>query len=115
MLDPKAMFERPIAARHRIIFYLGHFEAFDWNLLARSTLGLDPFNESFDDLFAFGIDPVDGHLPNDIPSEWPDVLKSIHIDNASEKRWTTSSRRLISRHPKISKTASFSTLLWNIA
>ena len=73
MLDPKAMFERPIAARHRIIFYLGHFEAFDWNLLARSTLGLDPFNESFDDLFAFGIDPVDGHLPNDTPSEWPDV------------------------------------------
>jgi iron(II)-dependent oxidoreductase len=73
MLDPKAISERPIAERHRIIFYLGHFEAFDWNLLGRTTLGLEPFNESFDTLFAFGIDAVDGGLPSDTASDWPDV------------------------------------------
>ena len=28
-----ALYERPIPERHRIIFYLGHLEAFDWNLL----------------------------------------------------------------------------------
>ena len=73
LLSPKAIAERPIAERHRIIFYLGHFEAFDWNLLGRSTLGLEPFNESFDEIFAFGIDPVEGDLPSDTPSDWPDV------------------------------------------
>ena len=28
-----ALYDRPIPERHRIIFYLGHLEAFDWNLL----------------------------------------------------------------------------------
>ena len=26
-----ALYDRPIAERHRIIFYIGHVEAFDWN------------------------------------------------------------------------------------
>jgi iron(II)-dependent oxidoreductase len=73
MLSPDALTSRPIPARHRIIFYLGHLEAFEWNLLARTTMGLDPFNEPFDQLFALGIDPVDGGLPSDIPSDWPSV------------------------------------------
>src|SRR5439155_1547292 len=30
----EAMYDRPIPERHRIIFYVGHVEAFDWNLLA---------------------------------------------------------------------------------
>ena len=33
MLRPDAFYDRPIPERHRIIFYLGHLEAFDWNLL----------------------------------------------------------------------------------
>ena len=28
-----ALYDRPIPERHRIAFYLGHLEAFDWNLL----------------------------------------------------------------------------------
>jgi len=71
LLGPEALLARPIRERHRVIFYLGHLEAFDWNLLARSTFGLDPFDETFDRLFAFGIDPVDGGLPDDVPSDWP--------------------------------------------
>jgi gamma-glutamyl hercynylcysteine S-oxide synthase len=67
----EAMYERPIAERHRIIFYLGHVEAFDWNLLAQRAFGLRPFHASFDQLFAFGIDPVGGGLPTDKPSDWP--------------------------------------------
>ncbi len=67
----EAMYDRPIAERHRIIFYLGHVEAFDWNLLGERAFGLKSFNKSFDHLFAFGIDPVDGGLPSDQPSEWP--------------------------------------------
>jgi ergothioneine biosynthesis protein EgtB len=64
-----ALYERPIPERHRIVFYLGHLEAFDWNLLRKS----EAFHPHFDRLFAFGIDPVDGGLPTDTPSDWPAV------------------------------------------
>ncbi|HLY60912.1 MAG TPA: SUMF1/EgtB/PvdO family nonheme iron enzyme [Terriglobia bacterium] len=68
---PEALYDRPIPERHRIIFYLGHFEAFDWNLLGREALGLKSFHQQFDRLFAFGIDPTDGGLPSDQPADWP--------------------------------------------
>lgn len=70
-LSPDALLHRPIRERHRVIFYIGHLEAFDWNLIGRHGLGLGPMDEAFDRLFAFGIDPVDGDLPDDQPSDWP--------------------------------------------
>ena len=66
-----SIYERPIPERHRIIFYLGHLEAFDWNLIHEKVFGLNSFHPEFDRLFAFGIDPVGGGLPSDRPSEWP--------------------------------------------
>jgi iron(II)-dependent oxidoreductase len=36
----ESMHDRPISERHRIIFYVGHLEAFDWNLLAERAFGL---------------------------------------------------------------------------
>ena len=72
IVRPKALYDRPIPERHRIIFYLGHLEAFDWNLLL-GPLGLSSFDPDFDKLFAFGIDPVDGGLPSDQPKDWPSV------------------------------------------
>lgn len=80
LVHPQALHQRPIAERHRIIFYIGHLEAFDWNLVCRAAFGLDPFNEEFDRLFAFGIDPVEGDLPSDQPSDWPPLTK-IHEYN----------------------------------
>ena len=71
LLAPDALYERPIPERHRLIFYLGHVEAFDWNLIGRRTFERTPFHETFDRLFAFGIDPVDGGLPNEPKSDWP--------------------------------------------
>ena len=73
IVRPEALYDRPIPERHRIIFYIGHLEAFDWNLLAERVFGLKPFHPSFDRLFAFGIDPVGGGLPNDQPSDWPAI------------------------------------------
>jgi iron(II)-dependent oxidoreductase len=70
ILRPAALYDRPVPERHRIIFYLGHLEAFDWNLL-REPLGLSSFDADFDKLFAFGIDPVEGGLPTDQPKDWP--------------------------------------------
>ncbi len=68
-----SIYDRPIPERHRIIFYVGHLEAFDWNLLHENALGLKSFHPEFDRLFAFGIDPVGGGLPTDQPSDWPSV------------------------------------------
>ena len=34
LLPPNSFYDRPVAERNRLIFYLGHLEAFDWNLLA---------------------------------------------------------------------------------
>jgi ergothioneine biosynthesis protein EgtB len=84
LVHADSIYERPIAERHRIIFYLGHLEAFDWNLLHESIFGLRSFHPDFDRLFAFGIDPVGGGLPSDRPSEWPS-LEAVH-DYASRIR-----------------------------
>jgi iron(II)-dependent oxidoreductase len=72
-----SLYERPIPERHRIIFYVGHLEAFDWNLLHENIFGLKSFHPEFDRLFAFGIDPVSGGLPSDQPSDWPS-LDAVH-------------------------------------
>lgn len=72
VLPPNSYYERPIPERHRLIFYLGHLEAFDWNLLS-DPLGLKSDEGEFDKLFAFGIDPVDGGLPSDTPKDWPTI------------------------------------------
>jgi gamma-glutamyl hercynylcysteine S-oxide synthase len=74
LLPPNSFYDRPISERHRLIFYLGHLEAFDWNLLA-TPLGLASKNPEFDKLFAFGIDPVGGGLPADTPGDWPNIAR----------------------------------------
>jgi gamma-glutamyl hercynylcysteine S-oxide synthase len=66
-----SLYERPIAERHRIAFYIGHLEAFDLNLFRRQVPALRPFAPEFDKLFAFGIDPVNGGLPTDRAEDWP--------------------------------------------
>ncbi|HEY6764181.1 MAG TPA: SUMF1/EgtB/PvdO family nonheme iron enzyme [Candidatus Sulfotelmatobacter sp.] len=73
----ESLYERPIPERHRIVFYIGHLEAFDWNLLSERSFGLTKFQPGLDRLFAFGIDPVGGGLPDDRPSDWPS-LEEVH-------------------------------------
>src|SRR5512134_2258177 len=71
LVRPDALYARPVAERHRLAFYLGHLEAFDWNLFRERLPGLKAFAAEFDRLFAFGIDPVGGGLPTDVPEDWP--------------------------------------------
>src|SRR6202040_3884674 len=73
IVQPDSLYERPIAERHRIIFYIGHLEAFDWNLFHERVLGLESFHPEFDRLFAFGIDPVGVGLPTAQQSDWPSI------------------------------------------
>jgi iron(II)-dependent oxidoreductase len=76
LVKPDFLYERPIPERHRIVFYIGHLEAFDWNLLGERVFGLKNFAPTLDRLFAFGIDPVGGGLPDDRPADWP-ALKQV--------------------------------------
>src|SRR6266850_3187761 len=71
LLRPDSLYERPIQERHRIVFYIGHLEAFDQNLLSGRLLPHASPDPDLDRLFAFGIDPVGGGLPTDQPSDWP--------------------------------------------
>lgn len=73
LLHPQALYSRPIPERHRLIFYLGHLEAFDWNQICRQALDLPSFHPEFDRLFEFGIDPPVGKAPEDQPADWPSV------------------------------------------
>ncbi len=74
MLPPNSYYDRPVPERHRLIFYLGHLEAFDWNLFAPG-LGLKSNDPEYDKLFAFGIDPVGDGLPTDMPADWPSISR----------------------------------------
>jgi gamma-glutamyl hercynylcysteine S-oxide synthase len=93
LVRPEFLYQRPIAERHRIIFYVGHLEAFDWNLLSERSLALKSFAGDLDHLFAFGIDPVGGGLPTDVESDWPrrDVVQGyvnrvrLELDSAIER------------------------------
>lgn len=69
----ESLYERPIPERHRIVFYIGHLEAFDWNLMRGRLFDEKPLDPTLDKLFAFGIDPVGGGLPTDQPSDWPSL------------------------------------------
>lgn len=73
LVRTESLYERPIAERHRIIFYVGHLEAFDWNLIGGNFFGGQSLHPEFDRLFAFGIDPISGGLPSDVPSDWPSL------------------------------------------
>jgi ergothioneine biosynthesis protein EgtB len=101
MLAPQALYDRPIPERHRIVFYAGHLEAFDWNMICATSFGMSPFHKDFDRLFAFGIDPVQGKLPQDRAEDWPaiehvlaygsrvratvdDLLERATFDNSAE-------------------------------
>ncbi len=77
LVKEEHLYERPIAERHRIVFYIGHLEAFDWNLFQPRVSGVPIFNAAYDRLFAFGIDPVDGGLPTDQPNDWPSLTEVI--------------------------------------
>src|SRR5277367_6746413 len=80
LLSPEAYYSRPIPERHRLVFYLGHLEAFDWNLVCRKTLGVGSLSRQFDTLFEFGIDPPVGQAAADQPSDWPGI-EEIQVYN----------------------------------
>ncbi|MDR4494776.1 MAG: DinB family protein [Nitrospirales bacterium] len=91
LIRPEALYERPIPERHRLVFYLGHVEAFDWNQICRWTLGMTSFHPTFDHLFEAGIDPPVGQPAQDTPSDWPSLREiqayNQQIRQTIDKHW----------------------------
>ncbi len=114
IVQPASLYDRPIPERHRIIFYVGHLEAFDWNLLHESIFGPRSFHPEFDRLFAFGIDPVDGGLPSDQPSDWPSLGSVRDYEAESGSHWTKSWREFKDARTDTGDGFSLDTLL-NVA
>ncbi len=115
LVRPASLYDRSIPERHRFIFYVGHLEAFDWNLLRESVFGLKSFHPEFDRLFAFGIDPVGGGLPSDQQSAWPS-LEAVQ-DYASRIRTTLDEKLahgILDSHARTRGDVSLDTLL-NVA
>ena len=75
LISPESLYERPVTERHRLIFYLGHLDAFDWNLLARRGMSAPAFHAEFDRLFERGIDPAPGEARADSAGDWPSQNK----------------------------------------
>jgi len=75
LVSAPTLYERPINDRHRLIFYVGHLDAFDWNQIARGVLDEPSFQPGFDRLFEAGIDPRPGEGPADTASDWPDIAE----------------------------------------
>lgn len=73
VLLPHAIYDRPIAERHRVIFYIGHLDGFDSIQICREGLALKSPDQQLDALFQAGIDPDSSHLPADKPSDWPTI------------------------------------------
>ena len=93
ILQADSFYERPIPERHRIVFYLGHLEAFDWNLFRGQNPSLASFAPELDKLFAFGIDPVGGGLPTDGPEAWPRVESVREYNQRIREEIDTALRR----------------------
>lgn len=105
VVAPEFLYERPIPERHRIAFYVGHVEAFDWNLFQTAGAGLEPYCPDFDRLFAFGIDPVDGGLPTDQPSDWPPLASIRRYTAGVRDRIDHALPGFVSSHPLLVETA----------
>ncbi|MBV9083876.1 MAG: SUMF1/EgtB/PvdO family nonheme iron enzyme [Acidobacteriaceae bacterium] len=73
ILKAEALYDRPIAERHRVIFYIGHLDGFDSIQICREGMGIRSPEPELDTLFQAGIDPDSSHLPNDEPSDWPSL------------------------------------------
>lgn len=78
LLRGEALYERPGIQPHRLIFFLGHLESFDWNLLCRDGLGLGPLDDRLDQLFSaerVGLEDLcgDADPSKDDAIQWPTV------------------------------------------
>jgi ergothioneine biosynthesis protein EgtB len=76
LLEPAALYERPIALRQPFIFYVGHLPAFGWNQVIGGLLERPGPQPDLDRLFARGIDPV-GVDAYQGQEQWPTMQETV--------------------------------------
>jgi ergothioneine biosynthesis protein EgtB len=76
LLEPAALYERPIVLRQPFIFYVGHLPAFGWNQVIGGLLERKGPQPELDRLFARGIDPV-GVDAYQGKEQWPTVAETL--------------------------------------
>ncbi|MBC7541932.1 MAG: ergothioneine biosynthesis protein EgtB [Candidatus Sericytochromatia bacterium] len=86
LIRPEAYYARPIPLRHPIVFYAGHLDAFNWQLLFDGALGQASVQPTFDRLFARGIDPADRTAVGAVP-DWPSRAQVQRYAGAIERRF----------------------------
>lgn len=69
----KAYYQKPIALRHPLIFYLGHTATFFINKLVLANVVRDRINPEFESIFAVGVDEMSWDDLNEANYEWPRV------------------------------------------
>ncbi len=103
LVPRESLYDRPIPERNRIVFYIGHVEAFDWNLVTGHALPQPSFLPEFDRLFAFGIDPTVGSASSDRPEDWPELGRvyayTARVREEMDRVWEQVPRQL--RHVAI--------------
>lgn len=67
-----AYFARPIPLRQPVVFYEGHFAAFNLNTLVKKAMGLGGVDEELEILFERGIDPETTDQALAADADWPD-------------------------------------------
>ncbi len=91
LVPPEQLYERPIPERHRLVFYIGHVDAFDWNLVTGHAFSLPSLHPEFDRLFAFGIDPKVGSGSGDRQEDWPELARvyaySARVREEMDRVW----------------------------
>ena len=85
-LKSEALYQRPIAERHRVIFYAGHLDGFDSIQICREALGMKSPDAELDTLFQAGIDPDSAHLPSDTADDWPSLEQvKAYVDHCRRR------------------------------
>ena len=83
LVRPEAFYERPVPERHRIIFYFGHLEAFDWNLMSEAAAVPHSIRNSTSSSRSGSI--RDLQLPQDKRSDWP-AIEEVQQYNVRARR-----------------------------
>ena len=92
VVRPEALYDRPIPERHRIIFYLGHLEAFDWNLLNGRLFDLPPLARAFETLLRLASIRSTAVCRATSRRIGRRAMRSRLTTGACEKPWTSGSR-----------------------
>lgn len=81
-VTPDAYFDRPISLRQPIVFYEGHFAAFNFNTLVRHALGRPSIDENLEVLFERGIDPETEQEAMAAAAAWPQRERVLEFNES---------------------------------